>query len=58
MDKTAPNAQNVCPGYKASNVQDTSSGFNADLTLAGQACNVYVSVAKAAIWFPLMDIGQ
>jgi alpha-glucosidase len=30
-----------CPGYKASNVQTTSSGLTADLTLAGTACDVY-----------------
>lgn len=31
----------ACPGYKASNVQTTASGLIADLTLAGEACNVY-----------------
>lgn len=31
----------ACPGYKASNVQTSSSGLTADLTLAGEACNVY-----------------
>lgn len=41
MDLTAPNAQTACPGYIASNVQETDKGVNADLTLAGQACNVY-----------------
>ncbi|XDG04336.1 hypothetical protein ABKA04_003951 [Annulohypoxylon sp. FPYF3050] len=30
-----------CPGYKASNVVKTASGLTADLTLAGEACNVY-----------------
>ena len=30
-----------CPGYEASNVQQTGSGLTADLTLAGDACNVY-----------------
>ncbi|QIW98810.1 hypothetical protein AMS68_004328 [Peltaster fructicola] len=30
-----------CPGYKASNVQQSDSGLTADLTLAGTACNVY-----------------
>ncbi|KAK0824934.1 hypothetical protein LTR03_017596, partial [Friedmanniomyces endolithicus] len=33
-DPVAPNAQQ-CPGYTASNPQNTSSGFTADLTLAG-----------------------
>lgn len=41
MDKTAPNAQTVCPGYTASNVQENANGLKADLTLAGSACNVY-----------------
>lgn len=30
-----------CPGYKASNIKETSRGLTADLTLAGGACNVY-----------------
>lgn len=30
-----------CPGYAASNVQTSSTGLTADLTLAGTACNVY-----------------
>lgn len=30
-----------CPGYSASNVQTTSTGLTADLTLAGAACNVF-----------------
>lgn len=30
-----------CPGYTASNVQQTSSGLTADLTLAGEPCNAY-----------------
>ena len=30
-----------CPGYKASNVEETESGLTADLTLAGDACDVY-----------------
>ncbi|KAF2153566.1 glycoside hydrolase family 31 protein [Myriangium duriaei CBS 260.36] len=41
LDKTAPNAQNVCPGYTASNVKQTDAGVTADLILAGRACNVY-----------------
>lgn len=41
VDTTAPNAQDVCPGYKASNVHETSNAITADLTLAGDACNVY-----------------
>jgi alpha-glucosidase len=30
-----------CPGYKASNVQQSDSSLTADLTLAGTACNTY-----------------
>ncbi|OAG09494.1 uncharacterized protein CC84DRAFT_1202211 [Paraphaeosphaeria sporulosa] len=30
-----------CPGYTASNVQNTDRGITADLTLAGAECNVY-----------------
>lgn len=30
-----------CPGYKASNVQQTYNGLTADLTLAGEPCNAY-----------------
>ncbi|KAL8243909.1 hypothetical protein R6Q59_010167 [Mikania micrantha] len=41
QDPTAADPQQVCPGYIASNVQESSSGIIADLTLAGQACNVY-----------------
>jgi len=39
-DPVAPNAQQ-CPGYTASNPQNTSSGFTADLTLAGARCQAY-----------------
>ena len=40
-DPEAVDAQSVCPGYTASNVQDTTTGFTADLSLGGEACNVY-----------------
>lgn len=30
-----------CPGYAASNVEDSGSSVTADLKLAGTACNVY-----------------
>ena len=40
-DPEAINAQDVCPGYKASNVERTPYGLTADLSLAGTACNVY-----------------
>lgn len=41
MDLTAPDAQKVCSGYRAANIQQSSTGLTADLTLAGPACNVY-----------------
>lgn len=40
-DLEAVDAQSVCPGYTASNVQNTTTGFTADLSLGGDACNVY-----------------
>lgn len=40
-DPEAIDPQTACPGYKASNVQDTEGGFTAYLDLAGSACNVY-----------------
>lgn len=40
-DPQAKQAQDLCPGYKASNVQKTATGYTASLSLAGQPCNVY-----------------
>jgi alpha-glucosidase len=40
-DPLALDAQTECPGYIASNVKQTASGFTASLNLAGDACNVY-----------------
>jgi hypothetical protein len=40
-DPQAVNAQDVCPGYKASNIVRTPYGLKAQLSLAGAACNVY-----------------
>ncbi|KAL8895577.1 MAG: hypothetical protein Q9192_003557 [Flavoplaca navasiana] len=40
-DPEAVDAQTVCPGYNASNVERITSGLTATLTLAGEACNVY-----------------
>lgn len=40
-DSEAINAQDVCPGYLASNVVKTPYGLTALLNLAGPACNVY-----------------
>jgi alpha-glucosidase len=40
-DPKAVNAQDVCPGYTASQVQEDDRGLKAVLTLAGKPCNVY-----------------
>ncbi|KAH6643027.1 glycosyl hydrolases family 31-domain-containing protein [Boeremia exigua] len=40
-DPEAVNAQDVCPGYKASQLQETDDGISAVLRLAGAPCNVY-----------------
>jgi alpha-glucosidase len=40
-DPQAVNAQDVCPGYTASNVVRTPYGLTAALQLARSACNVY-----------------
>lgn len=41
QDPQAVNAQDVCPGYTASQLQQNKRGLSAVLTLAGDACNVY-----------------
>lgn len=41
LDPTAVNAQDVCPGYTASDLQQTDRNLTATLTLAGSPCNVY-----------------
>lgn len=38
---TAQDARDNCPGYSVSNVVQTSGTITADLTLAGNPCNVY-----------------
>lgn len=40
-DPEAPNAQESCPGYAASNVRTNVNGLTADLTLAGAPCNAF-----------------
>jgi alpha-glucosidase len=40
-DPNAVNAQKVCPGYKASDVANSSRGLTAILKLAGEPCNAY-----------------
>nr|POF15174.1 alpha-glucosidase [Quercus suber] len=39
-DPSAPDSQQ-CPGYKASNVEYSTGGFQADLTIAGPHCQAY-----------------
>ncbi|CAO2658127.1 Nn.00g073870.m01.CDS01 [Neocucurbitaria sp. VM-36] len=41
QDPEAVNAQDVCPGYKASDVQQDDRGLSATLSLAGEPCNLY-----------------
>jgi alpha-glucosidase len=41
QDPEAVNAQDVCPGYKASQLKESDSGISAVLMLAGAPCNVY-----------------
>ena len=41
QDPEAKDAQDVCPGYTASDVARNPLGLTATLTLAGSACNVY-----------------
>ncbi|KAF2033078.1 hypothetical protein EK21DRAFT_59398 [Setomelanomma holmii] len=41
QDPQAVNAQDLCPGYTASQLQQNDRGLSAVLTLAGKACNVY-----------------
>ena len=41
VDTAAPSAQTACPGYTASNVQQSETSITADLTLGAQPCNVY-----------------
>lgn len=41
LSKRQTSSLDGCPGYLASNVQDTGSKVTADLALAGTACNVY-----------------
>ncbi|KAI9696289.1 MAG: hypothetical protein M1820_008212 [Bogoriella megaspora] len=41
LDPTAPNPQQACPGYKASDVINTAQGFKADLVIAGPDCSAF-----------------
>jgi alpha-glucosidase len=40
-DPEAVNAQDICPGYKASDLEQNDRGLSATLTLAGAPCNAY-----------------
>ncbi|KAL8948596.1 MAG: hypothetical protein Q9222_005232, partial [Ikaeria aurantiellina] len=40
-DPNATDAQTICPGYTAADVQRTAYGLTATLNLAGTPCNVY-----------------
>ncbi|KAK5121369.1 hypothetical protein LTR85_005535 [Meristemomyces frigidus] len=40
-DPNAKQAQALCPGYTASDIDRTANGFTAKLTLTGEPCNVY-----------------
>ncbi|KAJ3562776.1 hypothetical protein NPX13_g8438 [Xylaria arbuscula] len=46
-DPDAVDPQSVCPGYTASNIVETATGLTADLTLAGDPCNVYGNDVEA-----------
>ncbi|KAF2278737.1 putative alpha-glucosidase [Westerdykella ornata] len=39
--RSVPVKRDDCPGYRASNVQRTDRRVTADLTLAGEPCNIY-----------------
>lgn len=41
QDPQAVNAQDVCPGYKASGLEQNDRGLSVTLSLAGTPCNVY-----------------
>jgi alpha-glucosidase len=41
-DPNAKQAQALCPGYTASNVEHTMNGFTATLKLAGEAVSKYL----------------
>ena len=40
LDPHAKQAQTLCPGYKASNVERTANGFSASLALAGDPVRI------------------
>lgn len=58
-DPQAVNAQSVCPGYRASNVQHSTHGFSASLELSGKPCNVYgTDVESLVVEVQFQDTGR
>lgn len=48
-DSDAVQAQTVCPGYKASNVQKTANGMTASLSLAGDPVRVFSAMQRPSV---------
>ena len=48
----------ACPGYKASNIKETATGLTADLSLAGDACDVYGTDLEDLILEVSYDTGE
>lgn len=48
----------ACPGYKASNVQQSATGVTADLTLGGKSCDVYGEDLKDLTLEVTYDTGE
>lgn len=47
LNPDAPVAQDLCPGYTASDIRTASTGLTASFSLAGDACNAYGSDVQA-----------
>ena len=47
LSSDAPVAQDLCPGYTASDIRTSSTGLTASLSLAGDACNAYGTDVEA-----------
>lgn len=48
----------ACPGYSASNVKTTASGLKAELTLAGEGCDVYGTDLEDLVLEVSYDTGE
>ena len=57
-DYPSDDALAACPGYKASNVESTATGLTADLSLAGEACDVYGTDLKNLVLEVSYDTGE